>query len=64
MVARGTMDVGRRAGDGIADVELSAGAPACSVIELLVDMQSTIVQDEAPRIEPVHESDVVRGNDH
>jgi len=64
IVARGTMGAGRRA-DAIAGAELSTGdAPLCSVTELVVDMQATIMQDEAPRIEPVHEADVVRRDDH
>jgi hypothetical protein len=64
IVARGTMGAGRRA-DSIGGAELSTGdAPLCSVTELVVDMQATIMQDEATRIEPVHETDVVRRDDH
>ena len=64
IVARGTMGAGRRA-DATAGAELSTGdAPLCSVTELVVDMQATIMQDETPRIEPVHETDVMRRDDH
>src|ERR1700730_11305339 len=55
IVARGTMGASRRA-DSIG----GGDAPLCSVTELVVDMQATIMQYEATRIEPVHETDVMR----
>jgi len=65
MVARGTIGAGRRPADTAIGAGLSAGdASAGSVVELFVDMQATIMQDEAPRIEPVHESNVMRCDDH
>src|SRR5213078_1877037 len=58
IVACGTMGVSKRTGSA------PCASNLCCIVASVIDMQATLVQHEAARIDLVHERDVVRGNNH
>src|SRR5919201_2683936 len=60
--ARGTIGASKRGGDDAAPCSSAGSASGCCTTVSVIDVQLALMEHQSPRIELIHQADVMSGN--